>query len=125
MQRQADGSYYTFQEIIAQPSAWRAVLQDTGRQAGALRSHWRPEKTQEVICIGCGSTHFLARTAAATFQGMTGVSAKAYPASELLLFPNIALSHSAGRMLVAISRSGETTETLRAMEAFRAIARGL
>jgi glucosamine--fructose-6-phosphate aminotransferase (isomerizing) len=30
------------------------------------------------------------------------------------------LSNSAGRMLVAISRSGETTETLRAMETFRA-----
>jgi glucosamine--fructose-6-phosphate aminotransferase (isomerizing) len=120
MQSQADGSYYTLREIITQPAAWRAMLQEADLQASALRSHWRPDKTQEVICIGCGSTHYLARTAAATFQGMTGIPGKAYPASELLLFPHIVLSGSAGRMLVAISRSGETTETLKAIETFRA-----
>jgi glucosamine--fructose-6-phosphate aminotransferase (isomerizing) len=120
MQTQADASFYTFQEISNQPPAWRAMLQDAERQAGALRGYWRPEKMQEVICIGCGSTHFLARTAAAIFQEVTGVSGKAYPASDLLLFPDMALSNGAARMLVAISRSGETTETLRAMETFRA-----
>jgi glucosamine--fructose-6-phosphate aminotransferase (isomerizing) len=120
MPSQADSSYYTFQEIITQSAAWRAVLQDADLQASALRGYWHPEKTQEVICIGCGSTYFLARTAAATFQGVTGVSGKAHPASELLLFPDTVLSNGAGRMLVAISRSGETTETLRAMETFRA-----
>ncbi len=119
MPRQADDSYYTFQEITTQPAAWRAMLQDAESQTSALRSYWQREKLQEIICIGCGSTHYLARTAAVTFQGMTGVSGKAYPASELLLFPHIVLSSSAGRMLVAISRSGETTETLKAMEVFR------
>ena len=120
MQTKADNSYHTFQEIINQPQAWQAVLQEASGRSSAVRSYWRPEETQEVIFIGCGSTYYLARTAAAIFQGMTGALGKAHPASDVLLFPDITLSQGVSRMLVAISRSGETTETLRAMEQFRA-----
>jgi glucosamine--fructose-6-phosphate aminotransferase (isomerizing) len=120
MQTKADNSYHTFQEIINQPQAWQAVLQEASGRSSAVRSYWRPEETQEVIFIGCGSTYYLARTAAAIFQGMTGAVATAHPASDVLLFPDITLSQGGSRMLVAISRSGETTETLRAMEQFRA-----
>ena len=120
MQTKADNSYYTYQEIVNQPQAWQAVLQEANSQSGAVRRCWQPEETQEVIFTGCGSTYYLARAAAAIFQGMTGVLATAHPASDLLLFPDITLSQGASRMLVALSRSGETTETLRAIDQFRA-----
>jgi glucosamine--fructose-6-phosphate aminotransferase (isomerizing) len=54
---------------------------------------------------------------------MVGLSARAFPASELLLHPDC--SYTAKKtLLVAISRSGETTETLRACEAFLNKGRG-
>jgi glucosamine--fructose-6-phosphate aminotransferase (isomerizing) len=46
--------------------------------------------------------------------------ARAAPASDLWLFPSAWLRPGRPTLLVAISRSGETSETVRAVEAFRA-----
>jgi glucosamine--fructose-6-phosphate aminotransferase (isomerizing) len=71
----------------------------------------------QIVVVGCGSTHYLAQTAAAVITHRTGISARACPASELWLFPD---TISKGRtLLVAVSRSGTTTETLRALERFK------
>src|SRR5205823_4526015 len=62
--------------------------------------------------------------AAATFQELTGRPARGVPASEIWLNPRAALPQGGLALLVALSRSGETTETLRAIESFRAAGRG-
>jgi glucosamine--fructose-6-phosphate aminotransferase (isomerizing) len=118
MQFSIDGPYDTLQEILSQPTAWKAVLQELERQAATLRSHWRPEGTQEVIFTGCGSTYYLSRSAAEIFKGETGALVSAYPASDVYLFPDIVLAKGASRTLVTISRSGKTSETLRAADQF-------
>ncbi len=118
MQFSIDGAYDTLQEILSQPMAWKAVLQELERQAATLKSHWNPEETQEVIFTGCGSTYYLSRSAAEIFKGETGALVSAYPASDLYLFPDIVLTKGASRTLVTISRSGETSETLRAADQF-------
>lgn len=120
MQFSIDGEYVTLQEILSQPVAWRAVLQELERQAAILKSYWRPGKTQEVIFTGCGSTYYLSRSAAEIFKGETGALVSAYPASDLYLFPDLVLTKDISRMLVTISRSGETSETLRAADQFHA-----
>ena len=120
MQFSTDDTYVTLQEILSQPEAWKAVLRELGRQAAALKSHWKPGEIQEVIFTGCGSTYYLSRSAAEIFKGETGALASAYPASDLYLFPGFILTKDASRMLVAISRSGETSETLGAVDQFRA-----
>ena len=102
MQKQADNHYHTFREIVNQSLAWEAVLGEVAIQATAIRNFWKGKSIQEVIFTGCGSTYYLARTAAAIFQGTVGSLAKAHPASDILLFPHIALSHDIPRMLVAI-----------------------
>ena len=76
-----------------------------------------PIHAEQVIFTGCGSTYFLALAAAALTQQMTGFPCRAFPASELWLYPRC--SYVDGKtLLVAVSRSGETTETLQACEAF-------
>jgi glucosamine--fructose-6-phosphate aminotransferase (isomerizing) len=119
MQFPIDGTYVTLQEILSQPAAWKAVLQELERQAATLNGHWKPEKAQEVIFTGCGSTYYLSRSAAEIFKGETGALASAYPASDLYLFPDLVLTKGISHTLVAISRSGETSETLRAADQFR------
>jgi glucosamine--fructose-6-phosphate aminotransferase (isomerizing) len=110
--------YVTLKEILSQPSAWKAMLKELEQQADNLKSIWKPGETQEVIFTGCGSTYFLSRTAAEIFKGETGVLASAYPASDLLLFPDLTMTKDVARALVSISRSGETSETLRATDQF-------
>jgi glucosamine--fructose-6-phosphate aminotransferase (isomerizing) len=119
MQFSTDEAYVTLQEILSQPEAWEAVLGELEQQAAALKNYWQPGRMQEVIFTGCGSTYYLSRSAAEIFKGKIGALASAYPASDLYLFPEIGLSEGVSRTLVAISRSGETSETLRAVDQFR------
>jgi glutamine---fructose-6-phosphate transaminase (isomerizing) len=124
MQVSMDSKYATLHEILSQPLAWEAVLQELERQATSLQNHWKPAETQEVIFTGCGSTYYLSRSAAEIFKGETRTLVNAYPASDLYLFPNLILTEGASRMLVTISRSGETSETLRAADQFHSRGNG-
>ena len=110
---------YTRAEILSQPEAWRAALDATN--ASALPS---AGDYDQVIFIGCGSTYYLSLAAAALYQELTGHAARAVPASELLLNPQTVVQNNILQLLVAISRSGTTTETVKAVEKFRQEKRG-
>ncbi len=105
----------TYREIKTQTEAWAQAL-DLVHSSSLPRA----EDYEQVIFTGCGSTYYLSLAAAALYQEMTGRAARAIPAGELLLNPQSALRDGISQLLVAISRSGTTTETIRAVEAFKA-----
>jgi glucosamine--fructose-6-phosphate aminotransferase (isomerizing) len=108
---------HTWQEILSQPQTWRATLEAFAGSRAALESFLARATFDQIITVGCGSTHYLAQTAAAALTHRTGLPAWPRAASELWLFPGTVPS---GRtLLLPISRSGTTTETLRALERFR------
>lgn len=107
---------YTYQEIMSQGKVWAETLASFDVQAGGL-SRWLNQKHEEVIFTGCGSTYYLAIAAASIWQAVTGERARPVPASELWLFPRTVLSTKPA-LLAAISRSAETTETLRATDVY-------
>ena len=110
---------YTLAEIRSQPSVWEQVLQTfRANQAGVLEG-WNQLNPGNVLFIGCGSTYYLSQVAATLFQSLTAVPSRAFPSSEVLLFPSHVLSSPEETLLVAISRSGTTTETLQAVNQFR------
>jgi len=106
---------YTWEEIQSQPDAWRAALKTLHEYS--LDSGSSKPECGDVIFTGCGSTYYLALSAAAVTQGLTGLTCRALPASELWLNPQSAYPQEK-TTLIAISRSGETTETLNACRAF-------
>ncbi len=110
---------YTFTEIMSQPGAWRETLTYLGARTETLTG-FEPQSFAEVIFTGCGSTYYLALAAAALVQELTGVRARALPASEVWLYPASAYRADAKTLLIAVSRSGTTTETVRAVESFKA-----
>ena len=118
---------YTWQEIISQPQTWRATLDGFAASQAALKDFIAGDLASkspfdQIVVVGCGSTHYLAQAAAATLTHCTAVPARAFPSSEVWLFPGTV---PAGRtLLLAVSRSGTTTETLRALERFREINAG-
>jgi glucosamine--fructose-6-phosphate aminotransferase (isomerizing) len=114
-----ENNYYTYHEIPSQPGVSQSTLTDLQASTDNLLRLWNFNTLQEVLFTGCGSTYYLAQAAAAIFQAATGLPGRAYPASEILFFPNLTLPPGKSRLLVAISRSGETTETVRAVERFR------
>jgi glucosamine--fructose-6-phosphate aminotransferase (isomerizing) len=77
----------------------------------------------QVLFTGCGSTYYLSVAAAALYQELTGCPARAVPGGELVLNPKTVLADQK-TLLVAVSRSGTTSETLKAVQNFRADKRG-
>ncbi|MGE5590914.1 MAG: SIS domain-containing protein [Bacillota bacterium] len=73
------------------------------------------------VCLfaGCGTSYYLSIAAAAFFQELTGMPSRAVPASELILRPDSYLVKGRKALLVAFSRSGETTETVVAAQFHR------
>jgi glucosamine--fructose-6-phosphate aminotransferase (isomerizing) len=113
---------YTFEEIITQPVAWSEALAVSYGSANGLMN-LANSSYEQVLFTGCGSTYYLSLAGAAAFQEFTGQAARGVPASELLLNPQVVFTEKR-TLLIAISRSGTTTETLRAVEKFRDEKRG-
>lgn len=108
---------HTLREIRAQAKAWAQALHEAQPVLPRIRESWSRQDMAEMLFCGCGSTHYLSLTAAAIFQAETGIHARALPSSEVFLFPDIAIPPGKS-LLVTVSRSGETTETVRAAKAF-------
>ena len=119
----SENGLYTRSEILSQPEAWAGALSVLRQEEAQLRGFWREAGCERVLFTGCGSNYYLSIAAAALLQEETGVPGRALPASELWLNPG-ALPAGGRTLLVAVSRSGETTETLRACARFREMERG-
>lgn len=109
----------TLREIGEQPDAWSAAIRAFDARSVEVQRFFRTRSPDEVVFTGCGSSYYLSLTAAAAFQQATGVRAKAVPASEILQYPGGVFVKKSCPVLVASSRSGTTTETVRAVEVVR------
>ncbi len=103
----------TIAEILSEPQTWRSCSAELAKsgQLGDLSA--KLQRGVEWIFVGCGSSFYLAQSAAATWSILTGGAARAVPASEILLFPHTV--PNAGQF-VLISRSGHTSEVIQAAE---------
>ncbi|MDZ4764794.1 MAG: SIS domain-containing protein [Chloroflexota bacterium] len=110
---------YSFAEITSQPTVWGQVVDTFRGQADAFQTLYASRPFDRVLLTGCGSTYYLAQAGAALFQPLLGVNARAYPASEIALLPDLVFLPNTTPLLIAVSRSGETTETLAAVRVFR------
>jgi glutamine---fructose-6-phosphate transaminase (isomerizing) len=107
---------YSLAEILSQPECWKRCLTEL-RKGDALREALQSfAGCPEWLFVGCGSSYYIALTAAATWTAITGKPARAVPASEVLFFPELILNSAKDIAPVLISRSGQTSEVLKAAE---------
>jgi len=109
--------YVTYNEIVTQTIAWQNAISVTNSKAVELKK--LTDQYDQVIFTGCGSTYYLSLAGAALFQTLTGKTVRAVPGSELLLNTSTVLNVGTRYLLIAVSRSGTTTETLKAIEKFK------
>ncbi len=94
-------------EIASQPACWRQALGGLGRWREAL-----PRSRERVAVVGCGTSWFMAQAYAVLREQAALGLTDAFPASEM----------PSGRgydRLLAITRSGTTTEVLDLLAALR------
>ncbi|GLV54024.1 glucosamine--fructose-6-phosphate aminotransferase [Dictyobacter sp. S3.2.2.5] len=115
---------HTLREILTQSAAWQAALEVVESKRDTIQAYWRADQYSDIVVTGCGSTYYLSQAVAPLLQKQLGVRARAVPASELLFFPETVVVPGSHPMLLAISRSGHTTETIRATQAFKRQHRG-
>ena len=114
--RPAKPGEHTLQEILSQPHIWsetetqlrEAQLLEKFTSLFSPRSPW--------LFVGCGSSYYLSRLIAALWTKHFYIPATGVPASELLFAPEETLRRLGTEQIVLMSRSGETTEVLRAAE---------
>jgi fructoselysine-6-P-deglycase FrlB-like protein len=96
-------------EIADQPAAWVAAAK-LGLTEDVRRA--LPERGQRVAIVGCGTSFFMAQSFGYLRERSEHGDTDAFPASE---FP----VHRSYDTLVALTRSGTTTELLRVLETLR------
>src|SRR4051794_17251542 len=104
----------SFAEIMSQHESWRDAIQSAAAQADTARALFGRYADDPLLFVACGSPYFLARSAAALTMEWLARPAQAVPASQLLLYPEKVLAPDDRPLMIALSRSGETSETIRA-----------
>src|SRR5580704_3689415 len=109
---------FALSEILSQPLCWRTCFSELRDNRTLSRIAEQLGGKRNWLFVGCGSSFYVALSAASTLTALTGMPARAVPASEILLFPQLTLV-AEDCIPVLISRSGRTSEVLKVAEAFR------
>jgi len=109
---------HSLAEILSQPECWKTSLTKLTRSQIVKEAATRFNHAAEWLFIGCGTSYYVALAAAATMKSLTGRSVRAIPASEILLYPELVFPQ-AEFAPVLISRSGQTSEVLKAAEVLK------
>lgn len=107
---------YTEAEILSQPRCWAECLRALRASTEIGQIVQQTSSRRNWLFVGCGSSYYLALAAASSWTALTGLQARAIPASELLLYPELLAGRVSDFQSVLISRSGHTSEVLKAAE---------
>lgn len=108
----------SYHEIMNQEKAWKSVLNDRAKYNEVVQK-LKAENFDKVLFIGCGSSYYIALSGAFVFTKLTGIESQAVPASEIIFYPEVYLNPKRKTLVVAVSRSGKTTEVIKAIETIR------
>lgn len=110
--------HVTWTELVSQPDAWARLLArlDAGTDVPAVSLH----DYDEMLLLGSGTSYYLAMAAADWVARRAAIDVRAVPSCEIVLDEHQRrLAAGRKRLVVAISRSGESSELILAIDALR------
>jgi glutamine---fructose-6-phosphate transaminase (isomerizing) len=110
-------TYTCYEDIKDQASAWKAALRVVDERVEEVRG-LIGRSGARMLFTSCGSPYFLGLATATLWREKLGMEVAVAPSSEVMLFPQVTLPGDGNPFLVTATRSGETTETVRALERF-------
>jgi glucosamine--fructose-6-phosphate aminotransferase (isomerizing) len=116
MYAEEEQSPVTLSEIYNQPRSSKATVERALDRLRLFSQFFPLDQYSDIIITGCGSSHNLAACASFAWSEMLNRPVAAVPSSELLHFPDHYLGLAARPLVIAISRSGGTTEVRLAVE---------
>jgi glucosamine--fructose-6-phosphate aminotransferase (isomerizing) len=113
-------SHLMIKEIREQSEAFRKVLSATRQKIRAIAQEaWKTKRPESYYLVGCGSSFYAAMIPAFHYEYSLGLNAAAIPSSEFVWFAP--RPGAASPLLVALSRSGRTSETVEATRKARKV----
>jgi glutamine---fructose-6-phosphate transaminase (isomerizing) len=109
----------TWNEILSQGTVWQSVLSQLDRDSTTERILGNNSRGASWLFVGCGTSFYLAQAAASSWTITTGEFARAVPASEIVLYPQLLKINGSQSRAVVISRSGRTSEAIRAAQVLK------
>ncbi len=110
---------HTLREILSQPAIWAETFKRLSADGTIERLAAEFTAEEPWLFVACGSSYYLSQLVSAIWSRNFGIRSTAVPASELLFAPEETLRSSGAKQIVFVSRSGETTEAIRAAEILR------
>ena len=114
--RKSKHGEHTLQEILSQPRIWAETDAQLRASEELERFTTLFSPRSPWLFVGSGSSYYLSRLIAALWTKHFYIPATGVPSSELLFAPEETLRRLGTEQIVLMSRSGETTEVLRAAE---------
>lgn len=111
--------FLTEQEIRSTPQALDKTCRYLAQEAACIHPLMERAGSRKLTFLGCGSSYMLAKSAAAVFGACPNTSACAIPAGDYLLCPSFWQETVRDSLVVPISRSGKTSELVRAVQHIR------
>ena len=110
---------HAYDEIQQQPSAWEQTISATREQWDRIARSLPIDPATHFVCVGSGTSLYLAQSAAYALQEVTQHVASAVPSSEIFLSPASTVPIHVPVIAFVISRSGTTSEALIAADYLR------
>jgi glucosamine--fructose-6-phosphate aminotransferase (isomerizing) len=104
---------HTLSEIQAQADSWEGVMARIDEKLDRLSTLY--DQADEVVFTGCGSAFNVSHAVSPLFQHLSGKSCRAVHASDIMLNRDGFINARKKTLLVAYSRSGDTTESVHAL----------
>jgi len=112
------GGIWTAREIAQQPAVWPKIHSQLNGDAGALQAFLRPlldRKDLRIILTGAGTSAFIGECLAPAVKQATRLRVEAIATTDLVGSPDPWLDESVPTLLVSFARSGNSPESLAAV----------
>ena len=108
-------NYFTFKEIQEQPELLKKVL----NKEKEIKKILPLTDRERITFIGCGSSYYLPMAVAYHVRRKMNIPAYAFTGFGTFRYPNTRFEKNKDYFIIAISRSGESSETVSALESFK------
>lgn len=110
----------TYSEIRRQAKAIESVNSDLGKIEEVLETVFESRKTyDEVICIGCGTSLYIAQSVSEAISSYAGIQSRAVPCSEIYYFAENYARKDKNILVMPFTRNSKTTEVRKAIDKIR------
>lgn len=112
--------YWTAKEIAQQPSTWKKTLAQVEAEGDAISAFISKTTSQEdfdIVLTGAGTSEFVGNAIFSYIGKMTNYKCKSYATTDIVACPENYLSRTKPTLLISYGRSGNSPESVAAVEA--------